>query len=76
MAADEPVVRAQVSYFRDNHVPCDVFGFEPTWQTHSYSCTFGYTDSDTKSDPGPHRHADSSVTSHQLLDSYASADGR
>jgi alpha-D-xyloside xylohydrolase len=27
-------------YFRDNHIPCDMFGLEPGWQTASYSCSF------------------------------------
>ncbi|MFD2148567.1 TIM-barrel domain-containing protein [Mucilaginibacter antarcticus] len=29
-----------VSYFRDNHIPCDVFGLEPKWQTTAYSCSY------------------------------------
>lgn len=28
------------AYFRDNHIPCDVFGLEPKWQTASYSCSY------------------------------------
>jgi alpha-D-xyloside xylohydrolase len=28
------------NYFRDNHIPCDVFGLEPKWQTASYSCSY------------------------------------
>ncbi len=27
-------------YFRDNHIPCDIMGLEPGWQTASYSCSF------------------------------------
>jgi alpha-D-xyloside xylohydrolase len=27
-------------YFRSNHIPCDIFGLEPGWQTASYSCSF------------------------------------
>ena len=26
--------------FRRDQMPCDVFGLEPGWQTHAYSCTF------------------------------------
>lgn len=26
--------------FRDRHIPCDVFGLEPGWQSHTYSCSF------------------------------------
>ncbi|MDB5127089.1 TIM-barrel domain-containing protein [Mucilaginibacter sp.] len=27
-------------YFRDNHIPCDVLGIEPKWQTAAYSCSY------------------------------------
>jgi len=27
-------------YFRNNHIPCDMFGLEPGWQTAAYSCSF------------------------------------
>lgn len=26
--------------FRERHLPCDVFGLEPGWQTQAYSCSF------------------------------------
>ena len=26
--------------FRQRHIPCDVFGLEPGWHSHSYSCSF------------------------------------
>lgn len=26
--------------FRQNHIPCDVLGLEPGWQSHAYSCSF------------------------------------
>lgn len=26
--------------FRDRHIPCDVFGLEPGWQSQAYSCSF------------------------------------
>jgi alpha-D-xyloside xylohydrolase len=26
--------------FRERHIPCDVFGLEPGWQSHAYSCSF------------------------------------
>jgi alpha-D-xyloside xylohydrolase len=25
---------------RDSHIPCDVLGLEPGWQSHAYSCTY------------------------------------
>jgi len=28
------------SYFRDNHIPCDMFGLEPGWQSAAYSCSY------------------------------------
>ncbi len=27
-------------YFRENDIPCDIIGFEPGWQTNSYSCSY------------------------------------
>lgn len=26
--------------FRENHIPCDVFGLEPGWHSHAYSCSY------------------------------------
>ncbi len=25
---------------RKHHIPCDIYGLEPGWQTHAYSCTY------------------------------------
>ena len=33
-------VGKMAAYFRDNHIPCDVFGIEPKWQTAAYSCSY------------------------------------
>ncbi|RYY37057.1 MAG: DUF5110 domain-containing protein [Sphingobacteriaceae bacterium] len=33
-------VGKMASYFRDNHIPCDVLGLEPKWQTTAYSCSY------------------------------------
>jgi alpha-D-xyloside xylohydrolase len=30
------------SYFRDNHIPCDMFGLEPGWQSAAYSCSYAW----------------------------------
>ncbi len=32
------------SELRDAHIPCDVLGLEPHWQSHSYSCSFVWSD--------------------------------
>jgi alpha-D-xyloside xylohydrolase len=47
-SADQAMTLAKE--FRDRAIPCDVFGLEPGWQTHSYSCTFAW---DTKKFPDP-----------------------
>jgi alpha-D-xyloside xylohydrolase len=47
-SADQAVTLAKE--FRDRGIPCDVFGLEPGWQTHSYSCSFAW---DTKKFPDP-----------------------
>ena len=28
------------AYFRDKHIPCDMFGLEPGWHSASYSCSY------------------------------------
>lgn len=28
------------AYFRQKHIPCDMFGLEPGWQSASYSCSY------------------------------------
>lgn len=33
-------VLAIATEFRQRRIPCDVLGLEPSWQTHSYSCSF------------------------------------
>ncbi|AYL95801.1 TIM-barrel domain-containing protein [Mucilaginibacter celer] len=38
-------VNKMAAYFRDNHIPCDVLGLEPRWQTASYSCSYVWNNS-------------------------------
>ncbi|SDF51827.1 alpha-D-xyloside xylohydrolase [Mucilaginibacter pineti] len=33
-------VGKMAAYFRANHIPCDVLGLEPRWQTAAYSCSY------------------------------------
>ena len=33
-------VGKMAAYFRNNHIPCDVLGIEPKWQTAAYSCSY------------------------------------
>ncbi len=37
-------------YFRENKIPCDMFGLEPGWQSASYSCSYAWND---KNFPNP-----------------------
>ena len=37
--ADQAEVRRLARSFRERNVPCDMFGLEPGWQTHAYSCS-------------------------------------
>ncbi|MHC1693929.1 MAG: TIM-barrel domain-containing protein [Eubacteriales bacterium] len=30
----------QIKEFREHHIPCDVYGLEPGWQTRAYSCSY------------------------------------
>jgi alpha-D-xyloside xylohydrolase len=43
-AADHDIL-ALAQEFRDRHIPCDVIGLEPGWQSHAYSCTFAWNES-------------------------------
>jgi alpha-D-xyloside xylohydrolase len=38
--ADEALAIARD--LRDSKIPCDVFGLEPGWQSHAYSCSFSW----------------------------------
>jgi len=40
--ATDQSAAALAKEFRDRSIPCDVFGLEPGWQTHAYSCTFAW----------------------------------
>jgi alpha-D-xyloside xylohydrolase len=31
-------------YFRNNHIPCDMFGLEPGWQSAAYSCSYKWNE--------------------------------
>ena len=31
---------AMADYFRKSDIPCDILGLEPGWQTHTYSCSY------------------------------------
>ena len=33
-------IQRLAGYFRENMIPCDMFGLEPGWQTAAYSCSF------------------------------------
>ncbi|HEU5364090.1 MAG TPA: TIM-barrel domain-containing protein [Hanamia sp.] len=33
-------VDKMADYFRSSHIPCDVIGIEPKWQTAAYSCSY------------------------------------
>lgn len=33
-------VEKMAAYFRNDHIPCDVLGIEPKWQTAAYSCSY------------------------------------
>ena len=40
---DEQVIR-MADYFRDSDIPLDILGLEPGWQTHTYSCSYRWSD--------------------------------
>ena len=34
---------ALATQMREHHMPCDIWGVEPGWQSHAYSCTFSWS---------------------------------
>ena len=36
----QDAVTKMANYFRTKHIPCDVLGLEPKWQTAAYSCSY------------------------------------
>lgn len=41
--ADSQEILDLAASFRQSEIPCDVLGFEPGWQTHTYSCSFKWS---------------------------------
>jgi alpha-D-xyloside xylohydrolase len=41
---DQAQVLKMASELREARIPCDVLGLEPHWQSHSYSCSFVWSD--------------------------------
>lgn len=37
---DDSKIQNLAGYFRENKIPCDMFGLEPGWQSAAYSCSF------------------------------------
>lgn len=42
MPGDQKHVTGLAKELRDEGIPCDIFGLEPGWQTHAYSCTYAW----------------------------------
>lgn len=42
--AKDTAVMALAKEFRERNIPCDVFGLEPGWQSHAYSCTYKWNE--------------------------------
>lgn len=40
MHGDKERILSLARNLREEKMPCDIFGFEPGWQTHFYSCTY------------------------------------
>lgn len=36
-------VASFAAYFREKHIPCDMFGLEPGWQSAAYSCSYTWS---------------------------------
>ena len=44
MRVNQDQVMAMADYFRDHDIPLDILGLEPGWQTHTYSCSYVWSD--------------------------------
>ena len=44
MRFNQDQVMAMADYFRDHDIPLDILGLEPGWQTHTYSCSYVWSD--------------------------------
>ena len=44
MRFNQDQVMAMADYFRDKDIPLDILGLEPGWQTHTYSCSYVWSD--------------------------------
>jgi len=42
LESNADAVDRQSKEFRDQQIPCDVYGLEPRWQEHAYSCTYTF----------------------------------
>lgn len=40
--ADKKEIIKLAESFREDHMPCDIMGLEPGWQSHSYSCSYAW----------------------------------
>ncbi|KAA6343051.1 Alpha-xylosidase [termite gut metagenome] len=57
-------------YFRDKHIPCDMFGLEPGWHSASYSCSYAWN---PKNFPEPEKVIDSMHTMNYKLNLWEHA---
>ncbi len=44
MNGDKDRIMCLARQLRETGMPCDIFGLEPGWQTHFYSCTYQWSD--------------------------------
>jgi alpha-D-xyloside xylohydrolase len=63
-------VLALAAEFRDRRIPCDVFGLEPGWQSHTYSCSYVWN---KKSFPDPARMTGALAKDHFRLNLWEHA---
>lgn len=41
---DQDKIIKMADYFADKDIPCDILGLEPGWQTHTYSCSYVWSE--------------------------------
>ena len=68
--SDEQQALTMMNYFRDNHMPCDMLGLEPGWQTASYSCSYAWN---REKFPDPDRFVQTTQEMHYKLNLWEHA---
>ncbi len=74
--SDAEAVEKQTREFREQHIPCDVYGLEPRWQEYAYSCSYtfnrkNFPDPQAMIDQLTDRHYKINLWEHAFIDGHS-----